>query len=451
MVVRHRKGAGVFKGAAAMSAAIWQDGGLVKLVPKPSWRRGGDVALPAQGDDDGALAQAKVLTVLLVEDQPGDAMLVIIALRECLSTRFKVTHVATLAEAVACLAEQTFHVVLLDLSLPDSSGLDTVSKLLAVAPMMPVVVMTGLDDPSLAAKALEAGAQDYLVKSDDPGRAVERAILYAITRMNARVEHERLTRQLALEQARVQEEMAVARTMQFDLLPRPERLDPALAELGLKLHSYFEPCSGIGGDMWGCHDLGQGRLALFAFDFSGHGIGAALNVFRLHALLDEHRAYMANPAALLNILGMSLRQLLGRGQFATMFTAMIDCRAEEITWAGAGAPPPILMRGGRSEFLDTRGIPLGLSAKPAHENHKTAFPPGASLLIYSDALVEAQDDNETMLGTDGLLAMMAQCGQGGKWSVDGLLDAFYDWARPPIEDDLTVVHLAWPDGGRREI
>lgn len=419
--------------------------GLVKLAPRPSWGKGAEVLAPDKPETGRPLSQGKSLRVLLVEDQPGDAMLVMIALRECVATRFQVTHVGTLADARRCLQQESMDVVLLDLSLPDSSGLDTVTKVLEVAPRMPVVVMTGLDDPSLASRALEVGAQDYLVKSDDPGRAVERAILYAITRMNSQIEREQLAEQLAREQQRVQEEMVVARTMQFDLLPRPDRLNPALERLGLSLHSYFEPCSGIGGDLWGCQDLGDGRISLIAFDFSGHGIGAALNVFRLHTLIDEYRGYLGDPAGLLNVLGVSLRQLLGRGQFATMFAAVVDCAMQEITWSGAGTPPPVLFRGGRAEFLDTRGVPLGLSAKPAHENRRTSFPPGSSLLVYSDALIEAQGFDDKMLGNEGLLDMVRQSLDGqGYLAIEPMLDEFYSWAKLPIEDDLTIIHLAWP-------
>ena len=389
--------------------------GLIKLTPRPAWGKAMEAAGAAKAE-------------------PGVA-----------TTGSKALHVATLADARDHLGREVMDVVLLDLSLPDSSGLDTVTKVLRVAPRMPVVVMTGLDDPSLASRALEVGAQDYLVKSDDPGRAVERAILYAITRMNSQIERDQLAEQLAKEQQRVQEEMTVARTMQFDLLPRPDRLNPVLDRLGLSLHSYFEPCSGIGGDLWGCHDLGDGRISITAFDFSGHGIGAALNVFRLHTLIDEHRGHLADPATLLNLLGVSLRQLLGRGQFATMCAAVLDCAAEEIVWAGAGSPAPLLFRGGRSEFLDTRGVPLGLSAQPRHENRRTDFPRGSGLLIYSDALIEAQGFDERMLGNEGLLDMIGACrGDGGTLRVAGLLDEFYSWARPPIEDDLTVIHLEWP-------
>ncbi|MBI2239847.1 MAG: fused response regulator/phosphatase [Magnetospirillum gryphiswaldense] len=420
--------------------------GLVKLTPRPLWGKAPEVGAVAKSTVSGADRGVKKLRVLLVEDQPGDAMLVMIALRESTATHFQVTHVPTLAGAKDALASQDMDVVLLDLSLPDSSGLDTVTKLLAVAPRMPVVVMTGLDDPMLASRALEVGAQDYLVKSDDPGRAVERAILYAITRMNSQIEREQLSEQLAKEQSRVLEEIAVARTMQFDLLPRPDRLNPVLDQLGLALHSYFEPCSGIGGDLWGCHDLGDGRLSVTAFDFSGHGIGAALNVFRLHTLIDEQRQHLADPATLLHNLGGSLRQLLGRGQFATMFAAVIDCRAQEIIWSGAGSPAPLLFRGGRAEFMDSRGIPLGLMPNPQYHTHRTAFPRGSELLIYSDALIEATGNDQTMLGNEGLLDLIGQSRDEDGLAIENLLDHFYNWARPPLEDDLTVIHLQWPFG-----
>jgi PAS domain S-box-containing protein len=126
--------------------------------------------------------EANRIKLLLIEDNLGDARLIREALREAGGERFDLQHADRLATGFARLDEGGFQLVLLDLSLPDSHGLDTVARTHAQAPDVPIVVLTGLDDEALALKALETGAQDYLVKGDLDGRALSRAIRYAIER-----------------------------------------------------------------------------------------------------------------------------------------------------------------------------------------------------------------------------------------------------------------------------
>jgi len=130
--------------------------------------------------------QAK--TVLVVEDNPGDARLVAIYLEEESGRAFRVVHVDHLKDALAVLASQHIDVALLDLSLPDSFGLETLARLRAAQPLVPVVVLTGTDNEALALDSLRQGAQDYLVKGVSDGDAVRRSIRYAIER--ARVDQE---------------------------------------------------------------------------------------------------------------------------------------------------------------------------------------------------------------------------------------------------------------------
>ncbi|OJX78240.1 EAL domain-containing protein [Magnetospirillum sp. 64-120] len=124
-------------------------------------------------------------TVLVVEDNPGDARLVELYLIEDAATAFTVMKAALLSEALDILAQHRVDVVLLDLSLPDSFGMDTLDRLRAASPFVPVVVLTGTNDEELALKALRQGAQDYLVKGQGDGDLVRRAIFYAMERTNA--------------------------------------------------------------------------------------------------------------------------------------------------------------------------------------------------------------------------------------------------------------------------
>jgi two-component system cell cycle sensor histidine kinase/response regulator CckA len=120
--------------------------------------------------------------LLVVEDNPGDAGLIRELLNEQASRMTEVTHAKCMSEAEKHLKERAVDIVLLDLGLPDAQGLGAVRRAHAAAPGAPLVVLTGLDDESVAAQALQEGAQDYLIKGQIESRGLGRAIRYAIER-----------------------------------------------------------------------------------------------------------------------------------------------------------------------------------------------------------------------------------------------------------------------------
>jgi diguanylate cyclase (GGDEF)-like protein len=132
--------------------------------------------------------ESKTFPVLLVEDNRGDARLVLELLKEVESRKFEVSHVERLADARKQLMEAGAGCVLLDLSLPDASRLEALMQLRAAAPEVPIVILTGLQDELLAVKAVQEGAQDYLVKGRVDGHALGRSITYAVERKAAEME-----------------------------------------------------------------------------------------------------------------------------------------------------------------------------------------------------------------------------------------------------------------------
>ncbi|MEG4115893.1 ATP-binding protein [Microcoleus sp. N9_B4] len=122
------------------------------------------------------------IKILLVEDNPADADLLAELLEVSVGVQWELVSVEFLHEAIAQLCKQPFDVVLLDLSLPDSRGLETLTRLREVAPDVPMVVMTGLDDEAIALEAVRLGAQDYIVKGQITTQLLVRTIRYAIER-----------------------------------------------------------------------------------------------------------------------------------------------------------------------------------------------------------------------------------------------------------------------------
>jgi two-component system cell cycle sensor histidine kinase/response regulator CckA len=132
-----------------------------------------------------APALAPTIRVLLVEDNPGDARLIIEMLREVSESEFALERVDRLLPALERLGGAGADVVLLDLGLPDSSGLDTFERIRLGTTNEPIVVISGLNDERVALEAVRAGAQDYLVKGRIEGQLLARVIRYAIERKHA--------------------------------------------------------------------------------------------------------------------------------------------------------------------------------------------------------------------------------------------------------------------------
>ena len=132
----------------------------------------------------------KHIIVLLVEDSAEDARLIREMLSRAEGARFDVTCTDRLSTGLELLAAGEIDVVLLDLGLPDSTGLDSFARAYAQAPEFPIVVLSGLDDETIAVKAVREGAQDYLIKGHVDSSLLERSIRYAIERKRAR---ERIT------------------------------------------------------------------------------------------------------------------------------------------------------------------------------------------------------------------------------------------------------------------
>ena len=148
------------------------------------------------------------LNILLIEDNPGDARIVEILLEESDLPECRITHCQTLAEGVSALMEHDFDVALLDLSLPDSRGFETLQRLISAKPDVNVVVMTGFSDKTLGLNAVKAGAQDFLTKGVFDADLLAKTLRYAIERKNVLIKLAAATRarEVAEESARMKEQ-----------------------------------------------------------------------------------------------------------------------------------------------------------------------------------------------------------------------------------------------------
>ena len=120
--------------------------------------------------------------ILLFEDNPGDAGLIEEMLEEFADFPYELKNVETLNEGLSLLKERPFDVILTDLRLPDSDGIDTFLDIHARNSRIPIIILTGSEDEKIGIDAVKKGAQDYLVKGQVDGRLLKRSIQYSIER-----------------------------------------------------------------------------------------------------------------------------------------------------------------------------------------------------------------------------------------------------------------------------
>lgn len=330
--------------------------------------------------------------------------------------------------------------VILDVIMPEMDGVECCKRIRADADPqianVPILFQTALDGIANKARLFEAGATDYLTKPTDPHEITARAVVH--------MEREIMTRSLRAFNMRVNQELETARTTQSVLMPDEKAIREMEKDYALSIHGHYQPSSELGGDFWGFKSLSSEELAVYIVDFSGHGVNAALNVFRLHALMQASMDTAKAPGAYLSHLNAILAPLLPTGQFCTMFYGVINSKKNSFAYASAAAPQPLLFTAGGAKYqmLENTGGLLGAIKETSYQTLELPFAPGDCLLLYSDALTETEDENGKMLTAEEAAELfrsrLKQKPDASAEALESLLAHFRTRHAPLLTDDLTL-------------
>jgi phosphoserine phosphatase RsbU/P len=296
--------------------------------------------------------------------------------------------------------------VLLDLMMPVMDGQEFLRHLRAIPDYqdLPVLVTTAMDTQDVRNATFALGAADYI---DKPIHRQE-----LVARVSVHLRSHLLLKRLGKYHDRLAQDLQTAQAMQEALLPKAAYLHEITARYGLFVDALFAPSAELGGDFWGLLPVDDHRLALFAVDFSGHGVAAAINTFRLHLLIQGVSNHAGDPAAFLHALNVALLLLLPRGQFATMIMAVIDVQSGTLTMANAGGPAPIVGVGSATRRVTAGNLPLGVAASASYTNQVLGFPCGSHVSLYSDGFSDMADEAGAFLGEAGVEGLVAECVDG---------------------------------------
>ncbi|MDT5338837.1 MAG: hypothetical protein QOD90_4342 [Mycobacterium sp.] len=384
----------------------------------------------------GVRVQKRPLSLLLVEDDRGDAVLV----EELVANAdidIRLTWVPSMADADRELARLRPDCVLLDLDLPDANGIAALDHVTKRDPTIPIIVLTGLNDEHFGVSALASGAQDYLIKGRVEAEMLRRAVLYAIERKRA----ELTSADLRASQLRAQENARLER----GLLPSPLLLDDPGVDIVAKYRPSRENAL-LGGDFYDFVQTPDRTVHVMVGDVAGHGPDeAALGVALRIGWRALTFAGLRGPERMRQLERILSAESPGARIFATVLSLAISPHDLSFNAVRAGHPG-LLVHGPNSvDWLEPPAGPaLGFGGTdwPVTE---LELPAGHGLLLLTDGLFEghAGAGNER-LGEDGLLELArSRANLPGPAFVDALIDDAEERARMHggLSDDVAVVRV----------
>jgi phosphoserine phosphatase RsbU/P len=367
--------------------------------------------------------------ILLVEDDPDDVWVMRNLLGDRWDGSFKLIQAELLSAGLERVSEFPFDVILLDLSLPDSQGLETFFTMHAHAGDVPIVVLSGYNDESTAVKAVQAGAQDYLVKGQVDDNLLVRSVRYAIERTR------RHKAEAALRDA--SEEFRAAKEIQQRLYPSAS---PDLP--GFEIAGALYPAKATAGDYFDYIPMLGNCLGVVVGDVSSHGMGPALLMSETRACLRTLALGMSDVGDILTRCNKILAADTHDFHFVTLALARLDPAQFEMVYGSAGQRS-YLLHGDRSvTVLDSTSLPLGVDAEtcvPAAP--PIMLQPGDVLLLLTDGVMEAESADHGRFGVARTLEVIHACRDRPAAEIIAALRSELDefCANQPIQDDVTIV------------
>jgi sigma-B regulation protein RsbU (phosphoserine phosphatase) len=270
--------------------------------------------------------------------------------------------------------------------------------------------------------------------TDDHKRTVSTlAAQVAIT-----IENAQLYEQIERQEKRLERDLALARELQFRLLPQSL---PTCTNLDVA--AKFAPARAIGGDLYDFMTYSLSRLAIVVGDVSGKGAPAAIYAALVSGILRSHAPIEPGPAEMLSAVNFSLGERRIDGQFVSLIYAVWDDIHRTLQVASSGLPRPLYCHDGKIEVIEATGLPLGLFDDADFDEFSFKAKPGEMFVFFSDGILDARNRAGDMFGRHRVEEIVAHCAEvSADCVVQSLFKAVTEHAAG-VEtfDDQTVVAI----------
>jgi len=252
------------------------------------------------------------------------------------------------------------------------------------------------------------------------------------------IENAQLYERVAEQERRLERDLALARELQFRLLPAASpKLD------NLEIAAKFVPARAIGGDLYDFLNYSLSRAAIVIGDVSGKGAPAAIYAALVSGILRSHAPIEPAPAEMLSALNFSLGERRIEAQFVSIIYAVWDDSRKTLQVANSGLPRPVYLHDGKLEIVEATGLPLGLFDEAEYDEFTFRAEPGDLFVFFSDGILDACNRAGQLFGRTGAERVIAGCTDvSANEVVKRLFDAVAAHAagEEPF-DDQTVVAI----------
>jgi sigma-B regulation protein RsbU (phosphoserine phosphatase) len=256
------------------------------------------------------------------------------------------------------------------------------------------------------------------------------------------IENARLYEEIERQEKRLERDLAMARELQFRLLPQ-SLPKPANLEIAAR----FTPARAIGGDLYDFVSYSQSRTAIVIGDVSGKGAPAAIFAALVSGILRSHAPIEPGPAEMLSAVNYSLIERKIEAQFVSIIYAVWDDANKSLQVANSGLPRPVYCREGKVEIIEATGMPLGLFEDPEYDEFSFKAKPGDMFVFFSDGILDATNTKGELFGRTRAEKVISECSEStAECLVNSLFKAASEHA-VGVEtfDDQTVVAIKVKD------
>lgn len=340
-------------------------------------------------------------------------------------------------------------VVLTDLRMPALDGLSLLERVRQLSPETPVIVMSGVGVMGDVVKALRLGASDFLIKPLVDMEVLVHAVRKSLERRDLLAQNQQYREELEAANSELKEHLlTLQKDQQAGRRVQQQLLPPTPVKRGAyTLEHKVIPSLFLSGDFIDLAYFGDRYLSFYLTDVSGHGASSAFTtiwvkhataeIARNHKLFNGSRSLAED----MNIGLSEINRLMLEtriGHYMTCLVGVVDIKLHRLHYAVAGHLPLMVMVGSDgNRFLEGKGRPLGLFAQQDWPLYEVDFPPGSTLLAFSDGILEVMPPEDLLEKEDYLLQTLEKAG-GGLANVLNALKLNELQAAP---DDIAVISL----------
>lgn len=344
-------------------------------------------------------------------------------------------------EALKLIDEIRPNIVLLDIFLPDIDGTKICEKIRSnpANQNIRIIMQSSQTHPEQKKIAFDLGANDFINKPFEPTEL--------LSRVKIQLDQYILYDKLLETSQRLNEELDQAKDLLTDLLPPEEVIDDIERKSKVSISTFYKSSSELGGDFYNFYNLEENGFLVYLWDFSGHGIKASINTFRLHSLINSKIGiHSSQLSEFLKSVSNLVYHISSASNYATMVCCKYNPKEKILGYSSAACPAPILLsfKNGKFLKLESPGFPIGVVTDAKYVEHKIDVSEWDVLILYSDALIESKNKKDKFISIDEYAEFVLSNKNSLKYLdsksiLDLLLKKLNKECGSDLGDDLTLI------------